>query len=85
MIKVVGDRILDSSMTRDSKRRTVDGLSTTCGTGSDHGNKFGRPPTAVLHHQHNTPLAMFNSSMEPSTPPRKPPCGSTVPSRREGR
>jgi len=26
MIKVVGGCILDSSMTRDSKRRTVDGL-----------------------------------------------------------
>lgn len=84
MIKVVVGRILKSSMTRDSKRRTVDGISTTCGTGSDHGSKFGRPPTAVLHHQHNTPQAMFNSRLEPSAPPRKPPCGFTASSRREG-
>ena len=55
MIKVVGGRILDSSMTRDSKRRTVDGLASTCGTDSDHGNRFGRPPTAVLYQKLSTP------------------------------
>jgi hypothetical protein len=84
MIKVVGDCILDSSMTRDSKRRTVDGLSMTCGTGSDHGTKFDRPPTAVLHQQYNTPLAMFNR-LESSAPSREPPWGFTASSRREGR
>jgi len=85
MIKVVGDRILDSSMTRDSKRRTVDGLSTTCGADSDHGNKFGGPPTAVLHHQHNTRQAMFDSRLEPSAPSREPLLGFSGLSRREGK
>jgi hypothetical protein len=36
MIKVVGGYILHSSMTRDPKRRTVDGLSVSCGTSGDH-------------------------------------------------
>jgi len=36
MIKVVGGCILKSSITRDSKRRTVDGLAWICGTNSDH-------------------------------------------------
>jgi hypothetical protein len=84
MIKAVGGCIPDSSMTRDSMRRTVDGLSTTCGTGSDHVNKFGRPPTAVLYQQHNRPPAMFNSRLESLAPPRKLPRESTVSSRREG-
>jgi hypothetical protein len=84
MIKVVGGCILDPSMTRDSKRRTVDGLQQFCGTGSDHVTEFGRPPTAIFHHQDNTPPAMLNSRMESSAPPRKPPCGSAASLRREG-
>jgi hypothetical protein len=48
-------------MTRDSKRRTVDGLATTCGTSSVHVNKFGRPPTAVPHQKLSTPRAMLNN------------------------
>jgi hypothetical protein len=35
-IKVVGGCILDSSMTRDVKRRTIDGLPQACGTNGDH-------------------------------------------------
>ena len=73
MIKVVGGCILDSSMTRDSKRRTVDGLSTTCGTCSDHVNKFGRPPTAVPYQKLSTSQAMPDSRMESQAPSRKSP------------
>jgi len=71
MIKVVGGCILDSSKTRDSKRRTVDGLLLACGTSSDHVSKFGRPPTAVPHRQDSTPPAMLNSRMESPAPSRK--------------
>ena len=73
MIKVVGGCILDSSMTRDFKRRTVDGLAFACGTGSDHVNKFGRPPTAIPYQQNNTPPAMLDSRLESTAPSRKSP------------
>ena len=47
--------------------------STTCGANDDHDNKFGRPPTAVSHHQNSTPGAMLNSRVEPSLPSRESP------------
>ena len=84
MIKVVGGCILDSSMTRDSKRRTVDGISRTCGTRCDHVNKFGRPPTAIPNRQINTPQAMLDSRVELPAPSRKSPLFDPRISRREG-
>jgi hypothetical protein len=84
MDEVVGGCILDSSMTRDSKRRTVDGLSNCCGTNSDHDHKVGRPPTAIPYRQDSTPLAMLNSRMESSAPSRKSPRLDPRFSRREG-
>ena len=84
MIKVVGGYILDSSIARDSKRRTVDGLRQPCGTGSDHVIEFGRPPTAVPNRQINTRQAMLNSRMELPAPSRKSPRLDPRISRREG-
>jgi len=72
-IKVVGGFILDSSMTRDPKRRTVDGLAVSCGTTGDHVEQFGRPPTAVLYQKHSTPPAMLDSRLESPAPSRKSP------------
>jgi hypothetical protein len=84
MIKVVGGYILDSSMTRDSKRRTVDGLAIACGTGCDHVKQFGRPPTAVPYQKLSTPQAMPDSRMESQAPSRKSPRLDPRISRREG-
>lgn len=84
MIKVVGGCMLDSSMSRGPKRRTVDGRKIRCGTNGDHVDKFGRPPTAVSHRQNGTSQAMPNSSMESSAPSREPPCRDPDFSRREG-
>ena len=84
MIKVAGGYILNSSMTRDSERRTVDGFSFSCGTNCDHAEKFARSPTAVFHQQHNTPPAMLDSRLGTSAPPRKLPRDLPGSSRREG-
>jgi hypothetical protein len=58
--------------------------STSCGAYGDHGNKFGRPPTAVSHHQHSTPQAMLDSRVEPSVPSRESPPPLRMAELREG-
>jgi hypothetical protein len=85
MNKVVGGFILDSSMTRDPKRRTVDGRLPCCGASGDHVNHFGRSPTAVcLTDKIAHPTVMLNSIVESPLPPRESPLRNRRTSRREG-
>ena len=71
MIKVVGGCILDSSMTRDSKRRTVDGLQHPCGTlaATTTNSLAGHLPPFRTY----TPPAMLDSRLESPAPSRKSP------------
>lgn len=85
MIAVVGGFILDSSMTRDPKRRTVDGRLPCCGANGDHVNHFGRSPTAVCLTDKIARLrVMLNSTVESPAPSRESPLWNRRTSRREG-
>src|SRR5208282_4757074 len=84
MNEVVGCFILDSSMTRDPKRRTVDGRLPCCGAKGDHVKYFGRSPTAVcLTDKIARPTVMLNSIMESPVPSRESPLWNRSTSRRE--
>jgi hypothetical protein len=85
MIAVVGGSILDSSMARDHKRRTVDGRLPCCGANGDHVNYFGRSPTAVCLTDKIARLrVMLNSTVESPAPSRESPLvGTKTTSRRE--
>jgi hypothetical protein len=72
MDEVVGGCILRDDSVPSGKERGR-WPSTSCGANDDHDNKFGRPPTAVSHHQHSTLEAMLDSRVEPSVPSRESP------------
>jgi hypothetical protein len=83
MDEVVGGYILRDDSVPSGKERGR-WPSTSCGANDDHDNKFGRPPTAVSHHQHSTPQAMLDSRVEPSVPSRESPLPLWTSEPREG-
>jgi hypothetical protein len=68
----VGDCILRDDSVPSGKERGR-WPSTSCGANDEHDNKFGRPSTAVSHHQIRTLEAMLDSRVEPSVLSRESP------------